>query len=148
MARFAPATCSPCAIAQAIERLLATPKTTAVRPFKSSNMKTSPGTKSIRIAGDEVPCVSPVPPVVKVFSANDKCLELLRRRSHSLRCPNRPAGAPKRHRINCGDHAKPRRQADPRCDPAHRQPQHYLQKGAKKIKTVLHPSHKLRRHLF
>src|SRR6266404_3017065 len=39
MARLAPAACSPCAIAQAIERLFATPKTTAVRPFKSSNMK-------------------------------------------------------------------------------------------------------------
>src|ERR1700681_3851337 len=38
MARFAPASCSPCGIAQAIERLFATPKTTAVRPFKSSNM--------------------------------------------------------------------------------------------------------------
>src|ERR1039458_9594348 len=63
MARFAPAACSPCAIAHAIERLFATPKTTAVRPFKSSNMKNSPGTKSIRIAGDAVPCA----PVVKAF---------------------------------------------------------------------------------
>src|SRR5208282_5677939 len=42
MARFAPAACNPCAIAHAIERLLATPKTTAVRPFKSSNMNKSP----------------------------------------------------------------------------------------------------------
>src|SRR6267143_7220000 len=39
MARLAPAACSPCAIAQAIERLFATPKTTAVRPFRSSSMK-------------------------------------------------------------------------------------------------------------
>src|ERR1700677_1839122 len=38
MARLAPAACSPWAIAQAIERLLATPKTTAVRFFKSSNI--------------------------------------------------------------------------------------------------------------
>src|SRR6202051_673088 len=41
MASFAPADCSPCAIAHAIDRLLATPNTTAVRPFKSSNMKNS-----------------------------------------------------------------------------------------------------------
>src|SRR6202167_1649808 len=39
MARFTPAACSPWAIAQAIERLLATPKTIAVRPFKSSNIR-------------------------------------------------------------------------------------------------------------
>src|ERR1700687_2454958 len=41
MARLAPAACNPCAIAHAIERLFATPKTTAVRPFKSSNMNGS-----------------------------------------------------------------------------------------------------------
>src|SRR5579862_7701830 len=38
MARFAPAACSPCAIAHAIDRLFATPKTTAVLPFRSSNI--------------------------------------------------------------------------------------------------------------
>src|ERR1019366_6029784 len=38
MARFTPAACNPCAMAHAIERLFATPKTTAVRPYKSSNM--------------------------------------------------------------------------------------------------------------
>src|ERR1035441_7942708 len=41
MARFAPAECSPCAIAQAMERLLATPNTTAVLPLRSSNMNGS-----------------------------------------------------------------------------------------------------------
>src|SRR5713226_1877185 len=41
MARLAPAACSPCAIAHAIERLFATPKTTADRPCKSSNMNGS-----------------------------------------------------------------------------------------------------------
>src|ERR1700689_610965 len=38
MARFMPAPCNPWAIAHAIDRLFATPKTTAVRPFRSSNM--------------------------------------------------------------------------------------------------------------
>src|SRR5579863_6690545 len=33
-----PAACSPCAIDHAIERLLATPKTTAFRPCKSEDM--------------------------------------------------------------------------------------------------------------
>ena len=33
-----PAACSPCAIDHAIERLLATPKTTAFRPCKSVDM--------------------------------------------------------------------------------------------------------------
>src|ERR1035438_1410180 len=42
MARLTPAACSPWAMAHAIERLFATPKTTAVRPFKSSNMNESP----------------------------------------------------------------------------------------------------------
>src|ERR1700676_2249792 len=46
MASFAPAECSPCAIAHAIDRLLATPNTTAVFPFKSSNMKNSGRMKS------------------------------------------------------------------------------------------------------
>src|SRR5579872_4462021 len=38
MARFMPAACSPCAIDQAIERLLATPNTTALRLLKSTDM--------------------------------------------------------------------------------------------------------------
>src|ERR1035438_10869967 len=50
MARLVPAACKPWAMAHAMERLLATPKTTAVRPFKSSNMKNSPDQKPSRIA--------------------------------------------------------------------------------------------------
>src|SRR5580658_4493504 len=38
MAIFMPAVCSPWAMDHAIERLLATPKTTAVRPCKSEDM--------------------------------------------------------------------------------------------------------------
>src|SRR5258706_6365306 len=135
MARLAPAACSPCAIAHAIERLFATPKTTAVRPFKSSTMRNAPGTKSIRIAGDEVPydavpCVplcSPVSPVVKaLLGERNKYAALLRRRRHSLLSTDRPAGAAKRDRIHHSNYAKPRRQADPRRDPPHRQPQRHL----------------------
>src|ERR1700687_2400993 len=53
---------------------------------------------------------------------------LIRRRSHSLPCFHRPTGAAKCNRIHRGNHAKPRRQADPRGDPAHGQPQCHLQK--------------------
>src|ERR1700730_15400471 len=153
MARFAPAACSPCAIAHAIERLFATPKTTAVRPFKSSNIKNSPRKKSIRIAGHEVPCVevpcSSVLPVAKVsLGERNKYVVLLHHRSHDLPCSNRPAGAAKRNRIHGSDHAKPRCQADPRGYQADRQPQCHLQKRAKKIKSILDASHKLRWHLF
>src|SRR5258708_27068030 len=38
MASFMPAAWSPCAMDQAIERLLATPKTTALRPCRSEDM--------------------------------------------------------------------------------------------------------------
>src|SRR5271163_1604837 len=38
MASFMPAACSPWAMDQAIERLLATPKTTALRPCRSEDM--------------------------------------------------------------------------------------------------------------
>src|SRR5580765_8129279 len=38
MASFMPAACSPWAMDHAIERLLATPKTTPVRPCKSADM--------------------------------------------------------------------------------------------------------------
>src|SRR5215470_3825656 len=38
---FAPAACNPWAMAQAIERLLATPNTTAVRPLRSLNIGNS-----------------------------------------------------------------------------------------------------------
>src|ERR1700682_4540924 len=62
---------------------------------------------------------------------------LIRRRSHSLPSFHRPASAAKRDRINGSDHPKPRRQADPRRDPAHRQPQRHLQKRAKEIESVL-----------
>src|SRR6184192_4469270 len=40
-ASFAPALCSPCAIDHAIERLLATPNTTATRPWRSNDMHLS-----------------------------------------------------------------------------------------------------------
>src|ERR1700682_3093041 len=39
MASFMPAAWSPCAMDQAIERLLATPKTTALRPCRSEDMR-------------------------------------------------------------------------------------------------------------
>src|ERR1700675_522381 len=153
MARFAPAACSPCAIAHAIERWFATPKTTAVRPFKSSNIKNSPRKKSIRIAGHEVPVLKPlcssVLPVVKVsLGERNKCVGLLHHRSHDLPCSNRPAGAAKGNRIHGSDHAKPRCQADPRGYPAHRQAQRHLQKRAEEIEGVLAASHKLRCPLF
>src|SRR5450631_1691775 len=38
MASFMPAACNPWAMDHAIERLLATPKTTALRPFRSVDM--------------------------------------------------------------------------------------------------------------
>src|ERR1700704_6372243 len=39
MASFMRAACSPCAMDQAIERLLATPKTTALRPCRSEDIR-------------------------------------------------------------------------------------------------------------
>src|SRR6266446_9340721 len=166
MARFAPAACSPCAIAHAIERLLATPKTTAVRPFKSSNMygrisasvetrlaascTPTPRDAASRVSTD---CFgnhqSGCPTLTSCFSTLGWARGILiRRRSHHLPRFHRPAGAAKRDRINRSDRAKSRRQADPRCDPAHRQPQCHLQKRAKEIKSILDTSHKLRGHLL
>src|SRR5215831_19855883 len=55
MASFMPAACSPCAIDHAIERLLATPKTTAFRPCKSEDMGAPWEWKRISVQGKELP---------------------------------------------------------------------------------------------
>src|SRR6266403_5083880 len=127
MARLAPAACSPCAIAHAIERLLATPKTTAVRPFKSSNMNGSLlGKKNNSIlvsVGRTLLSAAFVLGVdldrqnqlqnrrqrqlTRVSAPHKPIVSLLRDRRHHLLCFHRPAGAAKSNRINGSDHAKP-----------------------------------------
>src|SRR5579871_6788859 len=55
MASFMPAACSPCAIDQAIERLLATPNTTAFRPCKSEDMSSPCEFERISAPGSSLP---------------------------------------------------------------------------------------------
>src|ERR1700691_3411454 len=119
-------------MAHAIDRLFATPNTTAVLPFKSSNMHGSPGRR-------------------KKKKKNNSILNttvLFRRRSHSLPRPNGPAGAAERDRIDRRYHAEAGRQADSRCNPSHTEPERHLQQRAEEIKSVLYAPHDMRRPLL
>src|ERR1700680_4493592 len=60
MASFMPAACKPWAMDHAIERLLATPKTTALRPCKSEDMYAPYKGERITAGGGAGPRTSPI----------------------------------------------------------------------------------------
>src|SRR5262252_3221834 len=154
MARLAPAECSPCAIAHAIERLLATPKTTAFRPFRSSNMNWGSSTKRKRIIASGE---TGLPRLRQNRRANGAETDAgsrvstptsVRSRRNRLRGLHRPARAGKGEGIHDGNGSKTRGQADPRGDPADCEPEHNLQHCPEEIKRILHATHEMRRYLF
>src|SRR5579862_1032764 len=154
MARFTPAACSPCAIAQAMERLLATPNTTAVRPFKSSNMNASPFSKkknnSIPSGVDTETLIGAGGGSLPRWDGPAGAAE-----GHGVDgsddgkpCWDGPAGAAEGHGVDGSDDGKPCREADLGRHPAHAQAERYLEERAEKIERVLDASHEMLRHLF
>src|SRR5215469_18969312 len=137
MASFMPAACSPCAIDQAIDRLLATPKTTAFRPCKSEDMAAPWEWEGYQPEAALDHGDAPISTAASVGR------DLLAHRS-----AQRPTGGEKRQAVDAAQNRERHHQSDLVGHGAHGDREQELKKCSPKIERVLHPPHQMLRDHF
>src|SRR6516162_11106112 len=124
MARLAPAACNPCAIDQAILRLLATPKTAMLRPSRLWLMTLLKNWKAKNISS--VPVRERWPSDKAAGNADVRLLRRTRDGRDGLRLDG-PNGADESSRIHRADDGETPDQSDIMRRSSHRISQHHLQ---------------------
>src|SRR5258706_5014827 len=135
MMSLAPAACKPWAMPQAMLRLLATPKTTAVRPFMLNDIRE-------RSAG--LRCQQQRTTILMNFAGNGKLNDLARDSEvRALYLSYRPAGEQECKYVGSANDGKSKDQPECVRHMARGQAEQDLQHRTTKIVSVLHASHEV-----